>query len=152
MGAVVHVDTEFTPYERQIIDEAVRDLRAQSGINISIHYDLDYGNLEVVSALAEQKKLTRVGSSSEAVSEVDKYFYHTYAWTTWKRNIWLVWDRMWSRQMMKHVVMHEVLHALGVDHVKDGESVMYELTDAGHMSTELNESDREAIRRAVAPH
>ena len=148
----VHADTEFTPYERQLIDEAIRDLRVQSGINVSIHYDLDYSNLEVVNALAGEKKLTRVGSSSVAVVDMDKYFNHVYAWTTFKRNIWLVWDRMWGRRLMKHVVMHELVHALGVDHVDDPEAVMYWQTDAHHMAVELNESDRAAIRRAVAPH
>ena len=148
----VHADTEFTLYERHIIDEAVRALRVQTGIEVEIIYDLDFEKLETLVMLVHEKKLTRVPESAPIVTDIDfKVRGRVFGWTILERDMWLVWDRMSSERLMVHTVLHELLHGLGVDHVKDPQSVMYEVTDGRHMAISLNESDREAIRR-VRPH
>lgn len=150
MGAVVHVDVDFTALEREIIDEAARQLRLQAGIEVTVKYDLDYENLERLFGLAKEKKLSRTSTLTLMTARVDEQVGgRAFGFTYFDRDMWIVWDRMRSRELMLHVCIHELLHGFGVPHTKDPKGVMYENTDSQHMATVLAESDREAIRRAA---
>jgi hypothetical protein len=148
----VHADTEFTLYERHVIDRAVEGLREQIGADIRIQYDLDYSNLLRLMQLKDTIRLTRVGSDAPIVRDIDLQFHGTvYGWTWLDRHMYVVWDRQSTERLMRHVVMHELLHCFGVPHVNVPGSVMYEQTSPGvswRSSVEISEADREAIRKA----
>jgi hypothetical protein len=141
----VHADVAFTAAERSLLSEATQEIAAQTGIEIRIQFDLDFGR---PLSLKAKPQLVRLTSDVERLAWLDRRFGgRVLGLTLWtERRAELVADRLSDGRRFAHVAQHELLHLLGVDDA-DGGALMGS-SMARDPSSTMNESDWAAFAAA----
>jgi hypothetical protein len=109
----MHADIAFTPLERTLIAQAVRDLTYQTAgyLTVELEYDLATADVVQPNILARAATWDTVTLRVEAAKGITALGFTRPD----SRQAFLVADRLATPEMWRHVTMHELLHAAGLD-------------------------------------
>lgn len=112
----MHADVEFTPLERRLIDQAVRDLEWQTAgyMRVQLEYDLDFGEMSVLREDALLVRQPMFAPLTLHVEQEKRSAVYGFTYTTSQKSF-LVADRLDTPELWRHVTMHELLHVAGLN-------------------------------------
>lgn len=150
----LHGDTNFTPLERGLIEQATRDLTMQTGgwFDVQVIWDFDMSG--TVEELKAGHTIVRKESFDLLILMVEARRGSGVLGLTIQENhqTFIVADKLETPARWRHVVMHELLHQAGLDdlkHWRQHDSVMYWATTGGEPATCMSRDDAEEFCRVL---